>query len=82
MRDSSSVPVKRRWFRVRFSVRAMIVLVVVVGCGLGWVVHRARVQRDAVSALLRMGGRGTVVLYDWEYKDGNRRERTCRLTDC
>jgi hypothetical protein len=71
MYDPSPRPIKRRWYRVRLSVRAMIILVVVLGCWLGWVVHRARVQRGAVNAVMRPGGRGTVVLYDWEYKDGN-----------
>jgi hypothetical protein len=34
-------------------------------CGaLGWVIHRAAVQRDAVAAIER--ARGTV-MYDWEW---------------
>jgi len=70
MHDPSSRPIKWRWYRVVLSIRAMIVLVVVVGCSLGWVVHRTRVQRDAVNAVMRVGGRGEVS-YDWEYKDGN-----------
>jgi hypothetical protein len=36
-------PVSRPWRRfLRFSVRALIVLVLVVGAGLGWVVRSAR----------------------------------------
>jgi Leucine-rich repeat (LRR) protein len=70
MHDAASSPVKRPWYRVRFSVRAIIILVAVLGCWLGWTVHRARVQRDAVNALTRDDGRGTVVWYDWEYNDG------------
>ena len=69
MHDPTSRPIEWRWYRVRLSIRAMIVLVVVVGCALGWVVHRTRVQRDAVNAVMRVGGRGEVS-YDWEYKDG------------
>src|SRR6516225_6253851 len=71
MHNLSPRPGERRWYRFRLSVRAMVTLIVVLGCSLGWVVHRARVQRDAVYALMREGGRGTVVSYDWEYKDGN-----------
>jgi internalin A len=70
MHDPSSAANKRRRFRARLSLRAMIIFVVVVGCSLGWVVHRVRVQRDAVAALMRPGPGGAVVLYDWEYTDG------------
>jgi hypothetical protein len=35
----------------------------VIGAGLGWVVHQANVQRDAVAAITRAGG---TVMYDWE----------------
>jgi Leucine-rich repeat (LRR) protein len=38
-----------------------MVLVLALGCWLGWAVHRARVQRDAVAAVERAGGR---VVYD------------------
>src|SRR3954447_14729317 len=47
---------------VRLGVWALIV-VLLVGGGLGRVVHRARIQRDAVAAIVRGGGK---VLYDWE----------------
>jgi hypothetical protein len=70
MRNRSPRPRDRRWYRFRLSVRAMVTLIVVLGCSFGWVVHRARVQRDAVNTLLRERGRGTVINYDWEYKDG------------
>jgi Leucine Rich repeat len=50
---------------VRTSVRALMVLVLFVGAGMGWIVHRARVQRDAVAAIVRVGG---TVYYDWEVK--------------
>ena len=50
---------------MRFSVRTMIVLVLVIGAALGWVVHRARVQRDAVAAIRKAGG---AIWYDWQFK--------------
>jgi hypothetical protein len=49
----------------------MIILIVMFGCVLGWVLLRTRVQRDVVNDVMRSAGRGTVVSYDWEYKDGN-----------
>jgi hypothetical protein len=41
---------------VRISVRALIVAVLVIGAGLGWLVRRSHVQRDAVAAISRAGG--------------------------
>lgn len=49
------------------SVRALMVVVLLVGCGFGWVVHRARVQRQAVVAIERAGGS---VKYDWQFRNG------------
>ncbi len=37
----------------------------VLGGGLGWIIHRVEVQRDAVAAIERAGGE---VMYDWEWK--------------
>src|SRR5262249_53785384 len=54
----------RRRFGV--TVRALMVLVVVVGVGLGWFIRGVRLQRDAVSAVERARGH---VGYEWEYKD-------------
>src|SRR5580700_6645570 len=45
----------------------LMVLVLLIGCGLGWIVHRARVQRDAVAAIERAGGS---VRYDWGLMSG------------
>jgi internalin A len=60
--------VSRPWRRfLRFSVRGMIVLVLVVGAGLGWLVRSARIQREAVAAITTAHGR---VLYDWEWNNG------------
>jgi hypothetical protein len=56
------------WRRyLRFSVRGLIVVVLVVGAGLGWIVHQAHVQRDAVAAIKKAGGS---VYYDWEWRIG------------
>ncbi len=40
-----------------------MIIVLVLGCGFGWVVRRAHIQRDAVAAVVKGGGR---VWYDWE----------------
>ncbi len=60
----SAVPVARPWRRfLRFSVRVLIVVVLVMGAGLGWLVRSARIQRDAVAAIKDAGGS---VVYDRE----------------
>jgi hypothetical protein len=41
--------------------------VLVVGGSLGWIVHRAKVQRDAVRVIEKAGGR---VRYDWQFRNG------------
>jgi hypothetical protein len=47
----ASVPVSRRWKRcLRLSVRGLIIVVLVMGAGFGWLAHSAWVQRDAVAA--------------------------------
>jgi hypothetical protein len=53
--------------KLRISLRAMLILVIVVGGGLGWVTRRAEVQREAVSTIKRTGAG---VLYDWQFKNG------------
>jgi hypothetical protein len=45
-----------------------MILIIIVGGGLGWIVHRARVQRDIVAAIERAGGS---VNYDWEWTNGH-----------
>jgi Leucine Rich repeat len=65
--DQSRPGARSLWSRVRFSIRGLIVLVLAIGCGLGWIVHDARVQRDAVAAIQSTGGQAT---YDWEDHDG------------
>jgi internalin A len=50
-------PVRRPWQRyLRFSIRGLIVLVLVIGAGLGWLVRSARIQREAVAAIQKAGG--------------------------
>jgi internalin A len=62
--DDQSKPVSRPWRRfLRFSVRGMIVVVLVIGGWLGWAVRNARMQREAVDAIQADGGE---VIYDWE----------------
>jgi internalin A len=46
-----------------------MVLVLLLACGLGWIVRRAGVQRDAVAAITTAGGS---VVYDWQWKGGRR----------
>ena len=62
-------PVSRPWRRfLRFSVRGMIVVVLVIGGWLGWIVRSARIQREAVMAIENAGG---AVSYDWDRISGN-----------
>jgi internalin A len=50
--------VSRPWRRYfRFSMRRLVLLVLVIGGWLGWLTRSARIQRDAVAAIERSGGR-------------------------
>jgi internalin A len=62
-------PLKRSQWRPRvlLSVRALMVIVLILGGGLGWVVRCARLQRDAVAAIEAAGGK---VFYDWDVSNG------------
>ncbi len=61
-------PGSHSWRRfLRFSVRGLIVLVLFVGAGLGWLVGQAHIQRDAVAAIRKAGGS---VFYNWEVYHG------------
>jgi len=61
-------PLSRPWWNyLRFSIRGLIVLVLLIGLGLGWMVRSAHTQRDAVAAIRKAGG---VVKYDWEWSNG------------
>ncbi len=76
--------ISRSWRRyLRFSVRGLIVLVLVIGLWLGWIVRSAHIQRDAVAAIEGAGGQ---VIYDFEWKNGNpmpggKRSTAGRLAD-
>ena len=59
-------PPRRRF--LRFSVRGMIVVVLLIGGWLGWFVWSARTQRQAVAAIEKTDG--NTVLYDWQWKNG------------
>jgi Leucine-rich repeat (LRR) protein len=58
---------KSRWPRIRLSVRALMILVLLLGGGLGWIERSVRIQRDAVAAIERTGAG---VRYDWQYRNG------------
>ena len=60
--STDSPPPPRRWLRV--SLRGLMILVLLIGGGLGWLVHRAKVQRDAVAAIRRSGGTVSYHLLD------------------
>ncbi len=49
--------------RPRLTLGVMMALVAAIGGALGWIAHRARVQREAVAAIVRAGGD---VFYDGE----------------
>jgi Leucine-rich repeat (LRR) protein len=63
MQDSLAT---QRWWRrprLSLSLRALMVIVLLLGCWLGWFVRSAQIQRAAVAAIIQGGGR---VWYDWE----------------
>jgi hypothetical protein len=53
--------------RPRFTLGMMMLLVLVLGGMMGWVAHRARLQRRAVAAIQASNGN---VVYDWQFRDG------------
>ena len=66
-KPSKAVELLRK--RLRLSLGAMMIVVLGIGGVLGWVAHRAHVQRDAVAAIttLRRNTRGSVY-YDWQVR--------------
>jgi hypothetical protein len=72
---SASVPAarrKRRWFQ--FSLRTLLVFVVLIGCGLGWLgvkVQKGRRQKAVVDAIVKSGA--GLVTYDYEFDSQGRR---------
>jgi Leucine rich repeat len=60
--QTNSIP--RPWRRyLRFSLRGLIVVVLVVGAEMGWLVRSSGIQREAVAAIEQAGGRAA---YNWE----------------
>jgi len=59
-------PGKRRR-RFGLSLRALMLVVLLLGGGLGWLAYRARVQRQAVAAIEAAGGK---VIYRWLFGGG------------
>jgi len=53
MADTSSPPRSRRF---RFSLRAMLLLVTIIAVSLGWTINKARQQKVAAVALMKLGG--------------------------
>jgi hypothetical protein len=53
--------------RLKLSLRAMMLVVLLLGLWLGWQVNKAREQREAVAAVQRFGG---WVHYDYEFVNG------------
>jgi hypothetical protein len=50
-------PISRSWRRFpRFSVRGLIVIVLLIGAGLGWLVRADRMERETVAVILHAGG--------------------------
>ncbi len=51
----------------RMTTRRWMIVILAIGCALGWALSAARVQRTAVATIQRAGGR---VWYDWECQNG------------
>ena len=65
--SSQPKPISRRWrLYPRFSVRGLIVLVLLIGGWFGWIARSARIQRDAVAAIEHENG---YVLYQCDWKN-------------
>jgi hypothetical protein len=61
---------RRRRSLLRFSVRGLLLLILVIGCGLGWIAWVARTgqaQRRTVAAIYQAGG---WALYDVDWDEG------------
>jgi internalin A len=59
---SPSKPCRRRILAI--SVRALMLLILGIAAGIGWWVHRAHVQRQAVARIQRVGG---TVVFDYHF---------------
>jgi hypothetical protein len=59
----------RRWLRMtRHSTRGLMLAVLGIATGLGWIARGARIQRDAVAEIRSTGG---WVWYDFEFRNGD-----------
>jgi hypothetical protein len=58
----------RKWRRLQFSLRSLLIVITVFGVWLGLKVNRARRQRDAVTAIRALGG---TVQYDYQHVTPN-----------
>ncbi len=74
MGQMPATPSAKSWrHRLRVSVRALMILVLLLAIGLSWtvylgrIVHSAQLQREAVAAIKNAGG---FVLYEWDREDG------------
>ena len=58
---------KRWWERTpaRLSLRASMLVVLALACGLGWLANSARAQREAIRAIEQAGGKA---FYGWQLK--------------
>lgn len=54
-----------RSHKVRLTVKATMIIILIFGCALGWIVRLAQVQRNAVAEITKVGGS---VSYEWSYK--------------
>jgi hypothetical protein len=76
MMTDSPEPTSRPWWsRLRFSVRALAAVVLVVGAAFGWLARGERIQRRAALAIRRAGGQ---IGYDYPATGTWRRIRVPR----
>ena len=62
---SQDIRPKVRWKTI--SLRGPLLVILVIALWLGWIVNKARQEREAVAALQKFGG---LVHYDWEFVNG------------
>ena len=70
MTETPPAPPAKCRFRIRLSVRGLMILVLVLSAGLGWVIRPARIQRNTVTAIQRLGGNVTYDLSPEELSIG------------
>ena len=55
-----------RKFRIRFSLRSLLLLTAILGAGLGWLVYKINVYQVREAAIVSLEEVGVCVLYDYE----------------